>query len=384
MEQVSESIILHLSETLGEPEWMKAARQKAWDRYVSLEMPSLQYGLRVGLTLDIDFDRLVPDCDKEIVIENNSDVIAVSFKDALESHPALLRQIYQKVIGVQDKFSALHFALMNRGVLVYVPRNVSGEVRITFPCSGNAVFDHVIVFGEENSKVKVLTTSEGDCGFRSEMVEVMTHDNAHVDYGNIHNVTGVTFSAKKALCSKDAYVNWIECCIGGKLTRSSVINLLQGEGAEAYNYGLFFGGKEQVFDLVAQNVHEVGNTTSNMLTKGALDGHARVIYRGLVKVCAGARNSNGYQKQETLLLSDNAEADIIPDLVIDNNEVKCSHGATIKRLGEDELFYLQSRGLDKKTAQGKLVEGFFEEMIRKLKHEALENSLRDHIAKNVH
>jgi len=156
---------------------------------------------------------------------------------------------------------------------------------------------------------------------------------------------------------------------------------MQGEGAEAYNYGMFYGDGKQVFDLSAKNIHESGHTTSNMLTKGALGGNARVIYRGLVQVCKGSRNSNGYQKQETLLLSDKAQADVIPDLVIDNNEVKCSHGATIKRLGEDELFYLRSRGLSNKQAQGKLVEGFFEGMIRKLGHKELEENLREQIVR---
>ena len=196
----------------------------------------------------------------------------------------------------------------------------------------------------------------------------------------MHDIDGVTFSVKKAVCNKDVCVRWIEGCMGGTLTRSQVINLLQGEGASGYNYGLFYGDKDQVFDLVAQNIHEVGHTTSDMLTKGALDGDARVIYRGMVKICSGARNSNGYQKEETLLLSDHAQADIIPDLVIDNNEVKCSHGATIKRLGEEELFYLRSRGLNKKEAQGKLVEGFFEEMISKVEDDGLQTVLREKVS----
>lgn len=386
MKQLTESVVFHLSERLKEPEWMKVLRQKAWENYVQMDMPSLQYGLRVGITLGIDFDRLVPDCEQQIEITNENDgVMVIPFSEALRSHPALIKQIYQQVIGMQDKFAALHFALMTRGVLVYVPRGVEAEKHITinFPSEGKAVFDHVIVFGEENSKVRILTTSSGNPMFRSEVVEILTHENAQVDYGSIHDLAknSVTFTAKKALLAKDSKVSWMECCMGGRLTRSQVVNLLQGAGAEAYNYGMFYGDGEQVFDLVTQNIHEVGNTTSDMLTRGALDGKAKCIYRGLVKVCAGARNSNGYQKEETLLLSQDAEVDVIPDLVIDNNEVKCSHGATIKRLGEDELFYLQSRGLSKKQAQYKLVEGFFEHMIRKLKNKALEESLRSQIIK---
>ena len=385
MVQLTQSVVFDLSDQLKEPVWMKAFREKAWDSYGKLAMPSSQYGLRVGVDIEIDFDNLVPGNVSDVEITNKNDgVLAVSFKEALVSHPALLHQLYQQVVGIPDKFIALHFALMNRGVLIHVKRNIEADtpVHIHFPCESNN-FDHVIVFAEEHSKVKVLTTSSGSPVFRSEIVEITTHPHARVEYGSIHDLDkkSITFSVKKALCAAGSSVSWMECCMGGKFTRSQVVNLLQGEGAEAYNYGLFYGDGDQVFDLVAQNVHEVGNTNSNMLTKGALDGSARCIYRGLVKVCVGARNSNGYQKQETLLLSNAAQADVIPDLVIDNNEVKCSHGATIKRLGEDELFYLRSRGLNRKQAQGKLVEGFFEDMIRKLQNKELEENLRSQIVK---
>ena len=369
----------HIQVCEEEPFWMQELRKKAFDNYVALDMPSLQYGLRVGISLDIDFDGLTADCKEKVVITNNSDVVVKTFSEAAVSHPAIMKQLLGTVVAADNKFTALHYARMNRGVLIYIPRNTSGEVQLDFPCSGN-VFDQVLVFAEENSSVKIISRSSGSCHFRSEVVEVVTHDNAQVTFVHMHDIDGVTFSVKKAICNKDACVRWIEGCVSGTLTRSQVINLLQGEGASGYNYGLFYGDKDQIFDLVAQNIHEVGHTTSDMLTKGALDGDARVIYRGMVKICSGARNSNGYQKEETLLLSDHAQADIIPDLVIDNNEVKCSHGATIKRLGEEELFYLRSRGLNKKEAQGKLVEGFFEEMISKVENEGLQTVLREKVS----
>jgi len=152
---------------------------------------------------------------------------------------------------------------------------------------------------------------------------------------------------------------------------------LNGEGSATNNYGIFFGNEKQQFDLVANSIHNAPNTTSDIFTKGALTDTSKCIYRGLVKIHQNAGGSNGYQKEDTLLLSPDAAADSIPNLEIDNSDVRCTHGATIGRIDREKMFYLMSRGLNEKQATRTYVRGFFEELILKMQIEKLRENMHD-------
>ena len=171
----------------------------------------------------------------------------------------------------------------------------------------------------------------------------------------------------------------MDCCFGSKATMSEVTTILQGEGSSTNNHGIFFGNKNQQFDLVANSVHNAPHTVSDIFTKGALTGNGKCLYRGLVKINQNAFGSNGYQKEDTLLLSEDAVADSIPNLEIDNNDVRCTHGASIGRIDREKMFYLQSRGLNEGTATKEYVKGFFEPLIQKIQIK----NLRDNMHKMV-
>lgn len=142
---------------------------------------------------------------------------------------------------------------------------------------------------------------------------------------------------------------------------------LNGINSRFLHKCIFVSNKEQKFDLNINAVHNAPFTYSNMLTKGVLNDKSKVNYRGLIKINKDANNSNGYQKEDVILLSKDAESNSIPKLEIDNNDVKCTHGASISQLDEEKLFYLMSRGLNEKEAKITFVKGFLQEIINEAK-----------------
>ena len=131
------------------------------------------------------------------------------------------------------------------------------------------------------------------------------------------------------------------------------------------------------------SIHESNNTFSNILTKGILDDESNTIYRGLVKIKENASNSNGYQKEDTLILNDKAKADSIPNLEIDNNEVRCSHGASIGHLDKDKMFYLMSRGISKNECIKIMIEAFLSEVTDNVKNKILNNEILEIINSKI-
>jgi Fe-S cluster assembly protein SufD len=141
---------------------------------------------------------------------------------------------------------------------------------------------------------------------------------------------------------------------------------LEGEGAEGKFSGCYFGNESQHFDFHTFQNHVVGNTTSDLLFKGALRGRARTIYQGLIRVHKNAQRSDAYQANRNLILSDKARADSIPSLEIEANDVRCTHGATVGQVDDEQLFYLMARGLAKPDAERLIISGFFEPVLERI------------------
>jgi len=158
---------------------------------------------------------------------------------------------------------------------------------------------------------------------------------------------------------------------------------LEGEGASSKIKILFFGDNHQNLDLRGESIHLAANTTSDLMVKGVLNGSSKANFEGLVRVEENAFNSSGYQKEDTLLLSPEAESNLVPNLEIKNNNVKCSHGATVGRINQEQLFYLSSRGIPDKTAKSMLVEGFFEPIIKEISSEEIQQQIRNLILEKM-
>ena len=158
---------------------------------------------------------------------------------------------------------------------------------------------------------------------------------------------------------------------------------MDGDGATTNNHGIFFGSRQQQFDLVAKSIHNAPHTVSDIFTKGVLTGSSKCLYRGLVRIESNAFGSNGYQKEDTLLLSEDAVADSIPNLEIENNDVRCTHGASIGRIDREKLFYMKSRGLNDEQATREYVKGFFEPLIQKIQIQNLRDNMHEMIAERM-
>jgi Fe-S cluster assembly protein SufD len=165
--------------------------------------------------------------------------------------------------------------------------------------------------------------------------------------------------------------------LGGDLARVDLQAWLDGPGARSDMLGLYFGEADQHFDHNTRQDHKAAHAESDLLYKGALYDASRAVFRGIIRVHPGAQQTDAYQTNRNLLLSENARADSLPNLEIEADDVRCSHGATIGPADELQLFYLRSRGLPRETAERMLVAGFFEEVLTRIPSAALRDEIRD-------
>ena len=229
---------------------------------------------------------------------------------------------------------------------IIVAENIKKEIRIDEDKDVNLVIG-------KNSEVKIIDTSKSN-------VKIIVNENAKVIYITIK--TDDTSSNKLAIVGKDAVINWVECCIGDKIN-AVVRTELTGEGSETKTMSVIFGDKDNILNIKNEVVHMASNSKSNMLTRVVLNDRARANYNGLVRVNPNASGCQGYQRKETILLSEDAKIDAVPNLEIENNDVKCSHGATISQIDSEKLFYLMSRGINERDAKKSIVEGFFDPIL---------------------
>jgi Fe-S cluster assembly protein SufD len=202
----------------------------------------------------------------------------------------------------------------------------------------------------------------------SSAVEVIARDGAQVQYVALQRLGSgaVYLSTQRTLAQRDATLDTLNVSLGGSVSRVDLNARLLGPGANSDMLGLYFGTADQHFDYNTSQDHVAPNTSSDLLYKGALDDASRAVFRGIIRVHEGAQRTDAYQTNRNLLLSPRARADSLPNLEIEADDVKCSHGATVGQLDEDELFYLMSRGLPREKAERLAVLGFLGEVLSKL------------------
>ena len=386
----SEQYVRALSSANNEPEWMLNKRLAAYNIFKEKPMPNFIYGLNINMNIDLDLDNIdVQNLgNSNLKIKNSNDnIIIENFEGMLKNHEDILKEKFMSIVQGNEKFTAFHHAFLNNLTFVYVPKNIEVEepIELSSTVGSDVIFDHLIVLAEDNTKFTLVENSKSNNKnndiYRSKIVEIFVGNNSNVNYGNVQLLDQNTFNftIKKAAIGPNSAINWMDCCLGSKVTLSEVTTLLNGDGAQTNNHGIFFGSKHQQFDLVANSIHNSPHTTSDIFTKGALTGNGRCLYRGLVKINQNAFGSNGYQKEDTLLLSEDAAADSIPNLEIENNDVRCTHGASIGKIDMEKMFYMKSRGLNEEQATREYVKGFFEPLIQKIQIQ----DLRDNMNKMV-
>ncbi|QSG08120.1 Fe-S cluster assembly protein SufD [Halapricum desulfuricans] len=385
-----------ISEDLDEPEWLLETRLDALAALEDLEMPSvIRTPGRDWTNLDaLEYERIVDPLDrsqeKDRVEAEGVDVL--SWSEALSEHGDLIEDRFGSVVDPQrDYLTALSTALFSAGTVIYVPEGVDAEdVKIRTRMHSQSLFNYTLVVAEESSSVTILErqttgTDLEDKQYYSGIVEVDAAENAHVQYGALQNLSEETynFSVKRGHADTYATVNWIEGNIGSRLTKTSVETRLIGDSSESKIVGAFFGHEDQHFDLASRVWHEGEHTVADLVTRGVLDDEARSVYEGVQDVGTEAWDTSSYQRENTLMLSDESEADASPKLIINNHDTEASHSATVGQVDAEDLFYMTSRGIGEKRATDLLVEGFFVPVMEEIAVDELREDLDELVVERL-
>ena len=394
---LTEAQVREISDEFDEPEWLLETRLEALSALDGLEMPDVitTPGPRHWTNLvDLDYETLVDplewEQEKDRVEAEGADVLA--WDEALAEHGDLVEEHFGSVVDPQRDFlTALSTALFSAGTLVYVPEGVAAEdVKIRTTQNSRSLFNYTLVIAEESSSATILERQsigeqvDGD-QYYSGVVEVVAGENASVQYGALQNLAEDTynFQVKRGHAADHASVDWIEGNIGSRLTKSSVETRLLGEGSESQIVGAFFGHDDQHFDINSRVWHEHEHTTADLVTRGVLDDDARSVYEGVQNVGTEAWDTSSYQRENTLMLSDDSEADASPKLIINNHDTEASHSATVGQVDAEELFYMTSRGVDEERAKNMLVEGFFVPVLEEVAVDELRDDMDELIVERL-
>ncbi len=372
----------------NEPEWLIQYRAKAREKMSRAPLPSFRHGLSIAIEPAFDFSAMVP---KQIRTNN---VIKAGKAHVTEGaaifsspHAEQVREFFSESWDDADDENRLYQfnqAFINDLVCMVIPKNI--ELNEPVEIASNIVetphIKTILILAEANSKGKILITKNYQAGgYCAETIRVIARNGSSVEIITLEHGKGksVAIEKRKAQAHKDATVKWIDARLGTEYTKSDIVTSLAEEGAASKNTVLYLARNNQKYDIFTSSRHDAPKTTSDIFTRGVLNDHAKALSRGLVRIGADAAGSNGYEKQDALLLSDKAEADAIPNLEINNHDVKCSHGSTVGPIDPEKMFYLMSKGLAKKEAQQLMVEGYFTPVIEAFADEALKEKVRETI-----
>jgi len=400
--------VREISDSLGEPDWLLETRLEALDALAELDMPEvIRTPGRNWTNLDaLEYEALVDPLEwaqeKDRVDAEGVDVL--DWETALEEHGDLIEEHFGSVVDPQRNYlTALSTALFSAGTVVHVPEGVTAEdVKIRTRMHSQSLFNYTLVVAEDSASVTILerqatgtdaedgesaTATDGPAEGRyySGIVEAIAGENAHVQYGALQNLSEETYNYQVKRGHADTYgqVNWIEGNIGTRLTKTSVETRLLGDGSESKIVGAFFGHEDQHFDIGSRVWHEAEHTTADLVTRGVLDDESRSVYEGVQDVGREAWDTNSYQRENTLLLSDDAEADASPKLIINNHDTEASHSATVGQVDAEDMLYMTSRGIGEEQATNMLVEGFFVPVLEEVAVDELREDLEDLVAERL-
>ncbi len=315
-------------------------------------------------------------------------VIFADFETAQKYHSDFLAQSLGQIVKPEDgKFAALASTFASDGVVVFVPRGqkVKNPLHSIFWSPGRnlARFTRLLIWLEDESELTFVHEAVSPYypdsqSFHAGIVEIYVGEAAKLTFVEMQSWGRDVwnFSHERARVDRDGQLDWIFGAVGSKLTNSfSDIDLI-GQGATARMSGFYFTDSDQHLDHDTQQNHFAPNTTSDLLYKGALKDNSRSVWQGMIYVAPGAQKTDGYQANRNLTLSPNARADSIPGLEILANDVRCTHGATVGKIDQEQLFYLLSRGIPHADAVRLIVEGFFEPIMDRIPFDGVRNRFR--------
>lgn len=412
-----------LSSELGEPGWVLGLRVEAWEFFEKFELPGekdepWRYTDLRRLKFKLDgFTPAKPDSTTQItehqtsllgsegerggyVIQRDADVVhkevqpdlpasGVIFTDlntAIREHEDLVKEHLFKQFRTDDHiFSALHGALFSGGTFLYVPRGVTVALPVEsqrwIDEPGTVMSAHSLIVVEEGAEVvyfeRFESTPLGADSISLAATEISVGQAARVSVVTLQEYgDGIWhFHNQRATTGQGATFRSLVVSLGGRFSRQEVDTAMKGDGGSVEMLGLYFAEKGQHFDFRTLQDHAAGHCTSDLLYKGALKDDSHTVYSGLIHVRPEGIETDAYQTNRNLVLSDHAKADSKPELEIENNDVRCSHGASVGQVNEDEVFYLMSRGIPRADAEVLIVNGFFEEVIGRITNQEIREVL---------
>ena len=417
---LNREIVEKISEFKDEPQWMRDFRLKALEHFLARPMPT--WGSPILAEVDFDnihyfvrasekasrswdevpedvkktFDRLgIPEAERKFLAgvgaQYESEVVyhqvredlekqGVEFLDmdsGLRAHEDLVREYFATVIPANDnKLAALNSAVWSGGSFVYVPPGVHVEMplqayfRINTENMGQ--FERTLIIADEGSYVHYVEgctapTYSSD-SLHSAVVELIAKPGARIRYTTVQNWSTNVFNlvTKRAVAHDHATVEWVDCNLGSKLTTKFPSIYLLGEEAHGEVLSIAFAGKGQHQDAGAKIIHAAPRTTSNVFAKSISKDGGRSTYRGLLEVAQGATEAKSTVVCDALLLDEESRSDTYPTIRIGEDDVSVGHEATVSRIGEEQLFYLQAHGIPEDEASKMIVNGFIEPITKEL------------------
>jgi Fe-S cluster assembly protein SufD len=326
-------------------------------------------GLQIQRNSEVVTTHLDPRLEAKGVVFCDLDVAAERHPDLVEKH------LHQLVETGRTTFTALHAAFRSGGTFVYVPAGVELSAPLQtltyLDAEGAAVFPRTLLIADEGAEVTFIDryASPALRGFSDAIVEIFAGAGSRVRYVNLQDYgEGVTHLAVQRMrLSRDADVKALGVAFGGSLARTEVESVLAEDGASSELLGVYFGDGQQHIDHRSIQDHVGSRTSSDLLYKGAMRDRSNAIYTGTVIIEQGAHRCNAYQTNRNILLSDHAKAHSVPNLeILTNDPTRCGHAASVGPVSEDELFYLQSRGIARDEATRLIVRGFFAEVLDRI------------------
>ena len=416
---LSKQVVENISRMKQEPEWMLEFRLKALEHYQSRPMPAWGPDLS-SLNLDEiyyyvkpteksekswddvpndikkTFDKLgIPEAEQKFlagvgaqyesemvyhsILEHleKQGVIFLSIEDGLKQYPDLFREYFGTVIPIEDnKFAALNSAVWSGGSFVYVPKGVKVDLPLQAYFRLNTAnvgqFERTLIIVDEGASVHyvegctapISTTNS----FHSGVIEIVVKEGARSRYSTIQNWSTNVFNlvTQRAKVFKNATHEWVDANLGSKLTMKYPSCYLMEPGAHGEMLSLAFAATGQIQDAGTKMVHFAPNTTSKVISKSISKSGGRASFRGLLKVYKGAKGSKSSVVCDALLLDPQSRSDTYPTIEIDEDDVTIGHEASVSKVGEEQLFYLMSRGLSEEEATTMVVSGFIEPLVKEL------------------
>jgi Fe-S cluster assembly protein SufB len=416
---LSKEVITEISKLKNEPQWMLDFRLRSYEVFMKKPMPN--WGADLS-TIDFNniyyyakasektekswddvpaevkrtFDKLgIPEAEKkflagvgaqyesEVVYHNLREDLAkkgVIFLDtdtALKEHPEIFKKYFGKIIPPEDnKFAALNSAVWSGGSFIYIPPGVKVDMPLQAYFRINAEnigqFERTLIIADEGSEVHYIEGCTAPVysseSLHSAVVELIAHKDAKLRYTTIQNWSSDVYNlvTKRAYAYEGARVEWIDGNIGSKITMKYPGVYLLGPRAHGETLSIAFAGKNQHQDTGAKMVHLAPNTTSRITSKSVSRLNGRTTYRGLLHVAKGATNVKASVRCDALLLDDTSKTDTYPYMEINQEDATVTHEATVGKIGDEQIFYLMTRGFSEEEALTLIVNGFMEPFTKEL------------------